>query len=33
VDPEHRDLRLKPDSPNIGAGEGGATIGALGPLR
>jgi len=33
VDPEHRDLRLKPDSPNIGAGEQGATIGALGRLR
>ena len=33
VDPEHWDLRLKPDSPNIGAGEGGATIGALGSLR
>lgn len=30
TDPEHRDFTLRPDSPNIGAGEGGATIGALG---
>ena len=30
VDPEHWDFRLQPDSPNIGAGDGGATIGALG---
>jgi len=32
VDPENRDFRLQPDSPNIGAGEGGATIGALGSV-
>ena len=30
VDPEHWDFRLQPDSPNIGAGENGVTIGALG---
>jgi hypothetical protein len=30
VDPENWDFRLKPDSPNIGAGKDGATIGALG---
>ena len=29
VDPENWDFRLKSDSPNIGVGEGGATIGAL----
>jgi hypothetical protein len=29
-DAAHHDLRLQPGSPNIGAGEGGATIGALG---
>jgi nitrous oxidase accessory protein NosD len=31
VDPEGWDYRPKPDSPNIGAGEGGTTIGALEP--
>ena len=30
ADAEHFDFRLKPGSPNIGAGENGATIGALG---
>ena len=30
VDPQNRDFRLLPDSPNIGAGENGGTIGALG---
>ena len=30
VDAEHRDFRLQPDSPNLHAGENGATIGALG---
>jgi len=30
ADPENWDYSLKPDSPNVGAGEGGATIGALG---
>ena len=30
VDYRNRDLRLKPGSPNIGAGENGTTIGALG---
>ncbi|HJN16887.1 MAG TPA: right-handed parallel beta-helix repeat-containing protein, partial [Armatimonadota bacterium] len=30
VDPENRDFRLQPDSPNVGAGENGVTIGALG---
>lgn len=30
VDPGNRDFRLLPDSPNIGAGKEGATIGALG---
>ena len=30
VDPRNRDFRLLPNSPNIGAGENGATIGALG---
>ncbi len=30
VDSEHGDFRLKPGSPNIGAGEGGTTIGAMG---
>jgi len=30
VDPENWDFRLQPDSPNLGGGEGGATIGALG---
>lgn len=30
VDPENWDFRLQPDSPNIGAGENGTTIGALG---
>jgi len=30
VDPANRDFRLLPDSPNIGAGENGTTIGALG---
>jgi hypothetical protein len=29
-DAEHHDFHLQPGSPNIGAGEGGATIGALG---
>ena len=32
ADPVNRDFRLQPDSPNIGAGEDGATIGALGPV-
>ncbi|MBN1673248.1 MAG: right-handed parallel beta-helix repeat-containing protein [Kiritimatiellae bacterium] len=31
VDPRSYDYRLAPDSPNIGAGENGTTIGALGP--
>jgi len=30
VDPDERDFRLRPDSPNIGAGKNGATIGAFG---
>ena len=30
VDPEDWDFRLQPDSPNIGAGEKGVIIGALG---
>ena len=30
ADIENRDFRLRPDSPNIGAGENGTTIGALG---
>jgi hypothetical protein len=30
ADPVRRDFRLLPDSPNIGAGEGGTNIGALG---
>jgi hypothetical protein len=30
VDPQHFDFRLAPDSPNIGRGEGGVNIGALG---
>ena len=33
VDPENWDFRLRPGSPNIGAGEGGATIGALDVAR
>ena len=33
VDPENWDFRLQPDSPNIGAGEDGAVIGALGIKR
>ena len=33
IDPENWDFRLQPDSPNIGAGEDGAIIGALGPKR
>ncbi|MBN1673247.1 MAG: right-handed parallel beta-helix repeat-containing protein [Kiritimatiellae bacterium] len=31
VDPRGHDYRLAPDSPNIGAGASGTTIGALGP--
>jgi len=30
ADPQNRDFRLLPDSPNIGAGKDGATLGALG---
>jgi hypothetical protein len=30
VDPEHWDFRLQPGSPNVGAGEGSTTMGALG---
>jgi hypothetical protein len=30
ADPENWDFRLQPDSPNLGAGESGVTIGALG---
>ena len=30
TDPENRDFRLRPGSPNLGAGEDGMTIGALG---
>jgi hypothetical protein len=30
VDPRRHDFRVPPDSPNVGAGEGGATIGACG---
>ncbi|MDP6111423.1 MAG: right-handed parallel beta-helix repeat-containing protein [Planctomycetota bacterium] len=30
ADPMNRDFRLMPDSPNLGAGENGATIGAFG---
>jgi len=33
VSPEKRDFRLRPGSPAIGAGQGGATIGALGVAR
>ena len=31
ADPERWDFRLSPGSPNLGAGENGATMGALGP--
>ncbi len=33
ADPRQRDFRLRPDSPNLGAGENGTTIGALGPAN
>ncbi len=33
VDSAHGDFRLKPDSPNIGAGEDGTNIGALGVVE
>lgn len=33
VEPFAMDFRLRPDSPNIGAGKDGATIGALGPVE
>jgi len=33
IDPENWDFHLETDSPNIGAGEDGAIIGALGPKR
>ena len=32
-DPASHDFRLKPGSPNIGAGAGGAAIGALGVIE